>query len=146
MKTSKFLPLILLLLLIGSFNLMVVKGQTKIPSTTQPNSDDWFSMMQDPNVNFYDAQSAFYKAFEGRTDLKGTGYKIFKRWEYINESRVLHDGKLQAPDYVKNQYEKYMREIDGTKSASGNWTVVGPTAYPVNNTSQPTGMIFALVG
>jgi PKD repeat protein len=100
----------------------------------------YLEMMQDPNVNFYEAQSAFNKYWANRSDHKGNGYKVFKRWEYINESRVLPDGELQAPEQVMTEFNKYMSKLDGPTSASGNWTIQGPTQYVINNTGQPTGM------
>lgn len=100
----------------------------------------WIEMMQNHDLKFSDVQNAFYKYWAGRSDFKGNGYKVFKRWEYINESRVLPDGKLQAPDYVFKTYKQYIADYPDSKSASGTWTIVAPTAYPVNNTSQPTGM------
>lgn len=129
------IAVIMLVIFTGS---ELLKGQTTLLPNDKEANKDWLEMIQDPNVDFYEVQSLFNKYWENRTDYKGNGYKIFKRWEYINESRVLPDGKLQAPGYVFNQYEKYMKTAG--KSASGNWTIQGPTSYPGNNTGQPTGM------
>jgi photosystem II stability/assembly factor-like uncharacterized protein len=113
----------------------------QIPQTGNANENtDWISMMQDENARFQDVRNVFYKYWEGRTDYKGNGWKVFKRWEYINEARVLPGGKLQAPGYVLNEYEKYTKNYDPGRSASGNWTLVGPEEFPVNGTTQPTGM------
>jgi PKD repeat protein/photosystem II stability/assembly factor-like uncharacterized protein len=100
----------------------------------------WLEMMQDPNVDFYELQKDFNRYWENKSDHKGNGYKIFRRWEYINESRVLDNGKLHSPDYVMNEYQKYLSTHDADKSASGNWSLVGPSAYPTNATGQPTGI------
>lgn len=130
------------LLLIGVLILITAQlsGQTKNVSPDFNRSKDWMEKMQDKNVNFKDLQQSFNDYWKGRTDYKGNGYKIFKRWEYINEFRVLPDGKLQAPDYVYKTYLKYKAEHPPVKSASGSWSIVAPTSYPINNTSQPTGM------
>lgn len=101
----------------------------------------WFDMMQDPAVNFYATQSAFYKYFAGRdTTAKGTGFKIFKRWEYVNRPRIAPDGTRPAPDYVARIYNEYMRNQVAFRSLEGTWSIVGPVAYPANATGQPTGM------
>lgn len=101
----------------------------------------WFDMMQDPAANFYATQSAFYKYFAGRdTTAKGTGFKIFKRWEYINRPRIAPDGTRPAPDYVARVYNEYMRNQVAFRSLEGTWSIVGPVAYPANATGQPTGM------
>jgi len=137
MKYKKFyLTFVLIILFIGAF----LKGNTQ---TINQNSNlgfdkSWLEMIQDPDVNFYEVQNAFNLYWENRDDYKGNGWKVFKRWEYINQFRVLPDGKLQAPGYVFGEYNKYMK--DAGKSASGNWTIQGPTTYVGNNTGQPTGM------
>ncbi|MBK7939881.1 MAG: hypothetical protein IPJ82_23600 [Lewinellaceae bacterium] len=110
-----------------------------LSSSAFAQNKDWLVKMQDPNVNFWDLQKEFNDYWKDRTDYKGNGYKVFKRWEYINETRVLPDGKLMGPGYVMKEYERYMAEAPKLKSASGTWNIVGPTSYPANNTSQPTG-------
>ena len=52
-------------------------------------------MMQDPNSNFYQTQTAFNNFWEGKTIEKGKGWKQFKRWENFIEPRVYPDGNLQ---------------------------------------------------
>ncbi len=141
MKVNKLASIILVSIIgsiLGFVNPAVAQDSSRKENTFQHGF--WLESMQDPNVNFYELQDAFNKFWENRTDYKGNGYKVFRRWEYINESRVLPDGRLQAADYVMNEYKRYMNDVSMTKSASGNWSIVGPTAYPSNITAQPTGM------
>ncbi|MBK7214891.1 MAG: PKD domain-containing protein [Bacteroidales bacterium] len=140
MRRHRFTFLTTLLLLFTILWTQKSFSQVAAPVENQSAGKSWLEMIQDPNVNFYEAKSAFNKYWANRTDHKGNGYKVFKRWEYINEARVLPDGKLQAPEYVMNEFNKYMSKFDGPSSASGNWTIQGPTQYVINNTSQPTGM------
>jgi photosystem II stability/assembly factor-like uncharacterized protein len=137
MKRIGYFPGLLALLIV---QLLFFNADAQAPKTGKNPAGDksWLEMIQDPDVNFYEAQSAFDKYWENRTDYKGNGWKVFKRWEYINQSRVLPDGKLQAPGYVANIYYKYMKDAD--KSPSGIWSLQGPSAYVGNNTAQPTGM------
>lgn len=99
----------------------------------------WIEMMQDPDADFYATQSAFNRYWENRPITKGCGWKPFKRWEYINESRVEADGKLQRPGYVLEQYNAYLSSHPD-RSANGNWTQLGPVSVPTNGTGQPTGL------
>ncbi len=99
----------------------------------------WLLKMQDPDVNFWELQKEFNEYWKNRTDYKANGYKVFKRWEYINQLRAAPDGRLQAPDEVIQEYERYMANTPQSKSASGTWSLLGPFGYPDNNTSQPTG-------
>lgn len=132
-------------LIIGIVFLFLFTSQTfaqKYPDRAlgdTANYPYWQEMMQDPNANFHATVSAFNKYWEGRTDYKGNGYKVFKRWEYINRDIVKADGTLPTAGEIQKELEKYSKSHD-TKSASGNWTNIGPTAYPENATGQPTGI------
>ncbi|NVO20035.1 MAG: hypothetical protein HXX13_10065 [Bacteroidetes bacterium] len=146
------------LLFLATFFIQHIQAQVNALAGKTETKYHWYDLMQDPNSKFQDVQNAFYSYWNnhqvveerkserdeeeaGENELyEGNGYYIFKRWEYINESRVLPDGKLQSFGFVKDQYEKYMSEIDASTSTSGNWALQGPIAYPVNNTGQPTGM------
>lgn len=102
-------------------------------------------MMQDPDVNFYEVQKKFNDYWQNRTDYKGNGYKMFKRWEYINHNRVLPDGKLQHSNYIVEQINRYQEaqkaiRKPANRSAAGIWSQLVPNTYPVNNTAQPTGL------
>lgn len=104
----------------------------------------WLDKMQDPEADFRQIQQQFQAYWQNRSDYKGNGYKVFKRWEYIQEMRVQANGKLRPADYVWNEYNRYMNEYEANnsmnKSASGTWSLVGPNSYPTNLTGQPTGM------
>ena len=100
----------------------------------------WVQMMQDPGVQFSATQHAFEKYWKGRPNIRHNGWKVFKRWEYINQDCVQPDGKLPAPDQVIREYQRYMASRDGAMSASGNWSLVGPSASPGNATGQPNGL------
>lgn len=99
----------------------------------------WMEMMQDPNANFYATVRAFNKYWKNRTDYKGNGWKVFKRWEYLNKDLVLPNGKLPGPAHFLKERQKF-KSTHNLKSASGNWTNIGPTTYPANVTSQPAGL------
>ncbi|HTX87893.1 MAG TPA: BACON domain-containing carbohydrate-binding protein [Bacteroidales bacterium] len=132
------------LLLLGAALLLMV-WRSDAQFYPDPASGDtahypyWVTMMQDPNANFHATVSAFNKYWAGRTDYKGNGWKVFKRWEYIQSTRVTPDGKQESPDHVMKEYLNY-NETHPNRSASGTWSIVGPVALPGNATSQPNGM------
>lgn len=101
---------------------------------------DWFLDMQDPNVNFREVQKDFNEYWKDRTDYKGNGWKIFKRWEYNNSTSVRPDGHLPSIEHIMNEYYRYTKNAAVTRSASGSWSIIGPVSYPNNNTTQPTGL------
>lgn len=116
----------------------------KLNAQTNQESDPsitpiWTDMMQDPNANFFSTQQAFETYWHGRTQTKGDGWKVFKRWESYMQTRVSQDGTKPAPDYLMQQYAQ-MNNAGYFLSTSGSWTAVGPTAMPSNGTGQPNGL------
>ncbi len=90
----------------------------------------WIEMMQDPSVNFFDVQEAFYTYWEGREITRSSGYKPFKRWEYRMRFRVKPDGSRYAESRLWNEYKKFMAENPAAKSPSGDWENLGPFFIP----------------
>jgi len=113
-------------------------------------AQDWVNKMQDPNVNFYEVQKAFYKYYnkaeqklerekrklakkggeavrEG--ELEVPGFEQFKRWEHFMAPRVSLTGERFAPDAVWKAMSQYKQ---GYKTfAAGNWTLIGPSTSTV---------------
>ena len=90
----------------------------------------WIQMMQDPNANFFQTQRAFNIYWNGRPITKGCGWKVFKRWEYMMQSRINPDGSIPAPDAAYNAYSSY-KTTKSTKSQAGNWISLGPSMIPL---------------
>lgn len=71
--------------------------------------------------------------FEGRDKGKGSGYKQFKRWEYMAERLMNDQGKIPSPleNYqVLQQYNAYLNETAGERqSLVDNWEELGPLNY-----------------
>jgi PKD repeat protein/photosystem II stability/assembly factor-like uncharacterized protein len=112
-----------------SSTLLKAQNQT----TILPASNDtaiypyWIEMMQDPNANFYQTQRAFNIYWNDRKVTRSSGWKVFKRWEYMMQSRVNPDGSQPAPDATFNAYVQYQTK---NRSASGTWTSMGPAEIP----------------
>ncbi len=89
----------------------------------------WIEMMQDPNANFFETQKAFYEYWEDREQTKGSGYKLFKRWEYWMERQVSPDGTKPSPHRsvvaLKNLSLK-----SNQLSTDGEWVPLGPFTVP----------------
>jgi len=89
----------------------------------------WIDMMQDPNANFFETQKAFNEYWEGREMTKGSGYKLFKRWEYWMEKQVSHDGTKPSPYRDLDAINTLKSSSDRT-TTFGNWTSLGPSTVP----------------
>lgn len=89
----------------------------------------WIEMMQDQNANFHATQKAFNTYWSGREITKGSGYKPYKRWEYMMGKRVNPQGSRPAPDRDLIAYNAYMAK-HSERSRDGNWTPLGPFTVP----------------
>ena len=127
----------LMILMTGSSAFAQYPALSSHPDTSQ--FPYWIQMMKDPDANFYAARSAFNQYWQNRPVTRSSGWKIFKRWEYINRSRVQPGGKLPAPDNILRQYFSYIQNHQPLLPTA-NWTQVGPVSFPYNATGQPTGM------
>jgi photosystem II stability/assembly factor-like uncharacterized protein len=87
----------------------------------------WIYMMQDPGVNFFTVQRTFDLYWQNRPVERSSGWKVFKRWEYMMQSRVTSEGIRPAADAVVRAYESV---ITDNRSVSGNWVSLGPSLIP----------------
>ena len=105
----------------------------KAQNTLAPIQNDtanypyWIQMMQDPDANFFQTQRAFNIYWKDRAITRSHGWKVFKRWEYMMQSRVLPDGTKPAPDATFNEYNAYK---DNVTSTGGAWVNLGPAQIP----------------
>ena len=119
------------LLLTAVLLLYVMAGRTQnVPNQSANDTATfpyWIQMMQDPDANFFQTQRAFNIYWKDRKITRGCGWKVFKRWEYMMQGRILPDGSRFAPDATFNAYNTYEKSM---RSASGAWTSLGPSQIP----------------
>jgi PKD repeat protein len=90
----------------------------------------WVEMMQNEKVNFFQTQRAFETYWEGREVTKGSGFKPFKRWEYMMSQRVSPDGTRPSPDREIVAYNDFLQKYGKTRNLNGDWTALGPFTVP----------------
>ena len=99
-----------------------------LPSYSQESTTIWHNPDTD---NFYEIQQKANAYFEGKDKGRGSGYKQFKRWEYLMEPRVYPSGKLVNP--TKRAWDEDHRyrgqSHKKTTSHSGEWTSLGIKNY-----------------
>jgi photosystem II stability/assembly factor-like uncharacterized protein len=88
-------------------------------------TDDFFQIKQQAEVYFAD-----------RNKGRGSGYKQWKRWEYLNKSRLTENGKITNHALWNwNAYQAYLENIDipqkpdPTDVTNGSWYFLAPTSY-----------------
>ena len=137
----------LLLLITFAFSIQQSHAQSSIDTATAPY---WIDMMQDRSVNLHQTQRAFELYWQGRPIDKASGYKPYKRWEFMAQHEADLNGNLppyqQLYDAIYRYYDSLSGNIMGLTFGSapclteGNWNEIGPTKIPGNRTSQPNGM------
>ncbi|MEI6433365.1 MAG: PKD domain-containing protein [Bacteroidota bacterium] len=119
------------LLLIAGFLLLAMAGKTQNDIRNVVNDTAtypyWIEMMQNPDANFFQTQRAFNIYWKDRKITRGSGWKVFKRWEYMMQSRVNPDGSRPSPDATFKAYEEYERN---SRSSAGSWVNLGPAQIP----------------
>ena len=85
--------------------------------------------------NFYKIQNDAENYFKGKEDVKGKGYKPYKRWEYFWQSRVDKDGNFPEAGITEKNWNKYLKKLNissdkrnNSSNCSGNWTSYGPNS------------------
>ncbi|MCK9219374.1 MAG: PKD domain-containing protein [Bacteroidales bacterium] len=129
-----------LLLLAGMLCFVIVsKSQSLIATPTNDTASFpyWIQMMQNPSGNFFKTQRAFNLFWKDRKITRGCGWKVFKRWEYMMQSRILPDGSFPDPTATFNMYEQYRKT---PQSISGNWINLGPSQIPAPGPSGYEGL------
>jgi PKD repeat protein len=114
--------------------IMILLMSVVTPSLSQ----DWVAKMNDPSVNFFETQDAFYQYYNeyrasyrqanGTDPVKVPGYKQYKRWESFMEPRVYDNGMRFDPAAAWKESQQYRQQF--TTMNAGNWTHIGPSVVP----------------
>ncbi|MCF6341212.1 MAG: hypothetical protein L3J31_00210, partial [Bacteroidales bacterium] len=115
-----------ILIVLGIFTFGSLMGQVNVNPWDlwlNAGTDDFATIRQ--NVENY---------YADKDKGRGSGYKQWKRWEYINQDRLTSDGKVF--NYTARNFEEYHNYIDNSGSRAttyGYWISKGPTGYVDGN-------------
>ena len=121
---------------------------------------EWVNLMLQERPNYFQVKKAFDKQFNGVYPKKGSGYKVFKRWEnriipYVDDSGYVNWPKEQINEFlgIHGTPTSKSGPIGGTGLMPGSpvypatycadwgrWQPVGPNYGPYNQSPQPTGI------
>ncbi|MEM6271404.1 MAG: T9SS type A sorting domain-containing protein [Bacteroidota bacterium] len=106
---------------------------------------EWVERMNDPNADFYETVQLAEAYFDQVGTGKGTGWKVFKRWEYWAETHLDEDRTLRrwyATEDIMREYFASHPEMTNARrnSTNGSWNQLGPIVLPANGTGQPNGL------
>jgi len=120
---------LLLAIILGTFSLSLSAQNQSNEPKDYANYPYWQDMMLDHSINFFETQKAFYAYWKDREPTRGTGYKVFKRWEYYWSVRILPSGDFPQAGKVYREYQRYAEAhpIDGRmKTSAMEWVELGP--------------------
>lgn len=120
----------LLAALLAMFLSVAVVNQIFPQSSDTATYPYWVTMMQDQNANFYHTQRAFELYWQGREVTKGSGYKPFRRWEYMMGQRVNQNGVRPAPDRELQSLNMFFEKNGIERNLNGSWETLGPFTVP----------------
>ncbi len=93
-------------------------------------SQDWKSMMDDPQYNFYEVCAAADKYFETHDpNVKGSGWMGYQRWRAENESKYAPSGERHNvnPRFAEIEFQKFLKNNPSGKAIFGSgWKELGP--------------------
>jgi photosystem II stability/assembly factor-like uncharacterized protein/PKD repeat protein len=103
---------------------------------------EWFEMIHNPDANFFEIQKAAEAYFGKYGTGKGSGWKQYKRWEYMQQFRIDEQGNMLRADHMLKEVQRYREQhpVNKRNSQSGNWRELGPVHLPGNGTGQPNGL------
>ncbi|NCC73852.1 MAG: hypothetical protein EOM06_10690 [Sphingobacteriia bacterium] len=125
-KSTLLLALIIFLWADNSF----AQGYESLTTEDFANHPYWIEMMADESINFYDVQQAFELYWQNRKITKGSGWKPYKRWEYLMSSRIFADGTRFPADLNWREYFAYKQSHPKSDRYAGNWQNLGPYQIP----------------
>jgi PKD repeat protein/photosystem II stability/assembly factor-like uncharacterized protein len=98
-------------------------------------SQKYLDLMNREKVNFFEVQREAEKYFQNRDQGKGTGYKQYKRWEYLKRKEIDDQGFLISDRQVWNEIQAFKGNelAQGRLTLGGDWKPLGPSSW--NRTS-----------
>lgn len=114
--------------------LLILLGAFCFVSWSQTYQD----MIADGTYTVQEIKEAANSYFAEKGYGRGTGYKAYKRWEYLAERMMDESGYLKDPEFYVNEMESYNSYINNlygfaARNTTGTWEDLGPTYW--NQTS-----------
>jgi photosystem II stability/assembly factor-like uncharacterized protein len=99
-------------------------------SSILPNSgyaQPWLYTLDNTELNYFKILEEWEGRYDEVADIKGSGYKQFKRWEQYWRVRVNPRGEFPDPDILAREISDYRAKSPVLKASIGsNWRSVGP--------------------
>lgn len=100
-------------------------------STTSLFSQPWVDNLKTENktnnLNYFEIVESFNKWWGDKEYQRGSGFKQFKRWEYLNYPRCYPDGQFPEPGVYWKSYQNLISSTNKSDKSEdiSNWTPLG---------------------
>lgn len=104
------------------------------------HAQQWYDYMEDESLNYYEAVEKIEAYFKDRDKGKGSGYKQFKRWEYLMASHIDEKGNRISAEQEYKSYLEFMRQSEGraeARTTASAWVELGPHAWTRTSSWSP---------
>ncbi len=105
------------------------------------NSQEYLQMIDAGTYPVQEVITAAEDYFENKDKGRGSGYKEFKRWEYMALRRVKENGYLPTVEESLTEFERYnayLNETDGNRQQlTDNWEELGPREWNATTSWNP---------
>lgn len=106
---------------------------TDVKSQQNPTKS-WRKMGENRGAKYDEIKSDFDQFWKDRKYVKGSGYKVFKRWEQYSGPRTYPSGNLSLPSTSYSNYIEWQKSNSGkaanVRVSAAAWTALGPFVKP----------------
>lgn len=105
------------------------------------SAQDYRKLIEDGNHTIEHITEVAKQHFDSVGRGRGTGFKIFKRWQYFAERAMDETGKLKSPEFYYDELEDYNASNNSeglaARTTVGTWEEMGPTYWDATSGWNP---------
>lgn len=110
---------------ISAIAIVLVFGQSGLSSYTL--AQPWLYQPDVTELNYFQILNQWQAEYEKLAEIRGSGYKQFKRWEHYWKDRVDTRGRFPDPDILPRELSDFKARSPVSKISSGSqWQSLGP--------------------
>jgi photosystem II stability/assembly factor-like uncharacterized protein len=118
---------------------IIVSSGVYAQERTTSQAPQWAELIKDGHIPYEEIVQMHNDWWEGREVTKGCGWKPFKRWESLMQSRLNEDGKPMSGEQLQRKWHD-VQQIQGQRSPAGNWSPLGPILNDVTTRADINGV------
>ncbi|MCB0399211.1 MAG: T9SS type A sorting domain-containing protein [Winogradskyella sp.] len=105
------------------------------------SGQDYRKLIEEGNHTVQHISEVAEQHFDSVGRGRGTGFKIFKRWQYFALRAMDETGRLKSPEFYYDEIENYNASINSeglaARTTVGTWEEMGPTYWDATSGWNP---------